>query len=101
MPFAELKGKTYIIPYQQSGYKWTSSNVEELLCDLREFIEETNSKKRIYCLQPLAVVPVGVNRYVVLMDNSGLLRYIFCISIFMVSPLMFSTMKGTWIMKTS
>lgn len=66
MPFAELKGKTYIIPYQQRGYKWTSSNVEELLCDLREFIEETNSKKRIYCLQPLAVVPVGVNRYVVL-----------------------------------
>ena len=47
MPFAELKGKTYIIPYQQRGYKWTSSNVEELLCDLREFIEETNSKKRI------------------------------------------------------
>lgn len=66
MPFAELKGKTYIIPYQQRGYKWTSFNVEELLCDLREFIEETNSKKRIYCLQPLAVVPVGVNRYVVL-----------------------------------
>lgn len=66
MPFAELKGRTYIIPFQQRGYKWTSSNVEELLCDLREFIEETNSKKRIYCLQPLAVVPVGVNRYVVL-----------------------------------
>ena len=101
MPFAELKGRTYIIPFQQRGYKWTSSNVEELLCDLREFIEKTNSKKRIYCLQPLAVVPVGVNSYVVLMDNSGLLRYIFCISIFMVSPLMFSTMKGTWIMKTS
>lgn len=66
MPFAELKGRTYIIPFQQRGYKWTSSNVEELLCDLREFIEETNSKKRIYCLQPLAVVPVGVNSYVVL-----------------------------------
>ena len=36
VPFSELKGKTYVIPYQQRGYKWTSSNVEELLCDLRE-----------------------------------------------------------------
>lgn len=66
MPFSKLKGKTYIIPYQQRGYKWTSSNVEELLCDLKEFIEDANSKKRIYCLQPLAVVPAGDNRYVVL-----------------------------------
>lgn len=66
VPFSELKGKTYVIPYQQRGYKWTSSNVEELLYDLREFIEDTNSKKRIYCLQPLAIVPVGDNRYAVL-----------------------------------
>lgn len=66
MPFSGLKGKTYIIPYQQCGYKWTSSNVEELLCDQKEFIEDANSKKRIYCLQPLAVVSAGDNRYVVL-----------------------------------
>lgn len=42
VPFSELKGKTYVIPFQQRGYKWTSSNVEELLCDLREFIEDAN-----------------------------------------------------------
>lgn len=66
VPFSGLKGKIFVIPYQQRGYKWTSSNVEELLCDLREFIEGTNPKKRIYCLQPLAVVPVGDNRYTVL-----------------------------------
>lgn len=66
MSFSELKGNTYVIPYQQRGYKWTSSNVEELLYDLREFVEDTNPKKRIYCLQPLAVVHMGDNRYAVL-----------------------------------
>lgn len=66
VPFSELKGKTYVIPYQQRGYKWTSSNVEELLCDLREFIEDANPQKCIYCLQPLAIVSMGENRYTVL-----------------------------------
>lgn len=66
VPFSELKGKTYVIPYQQRGYKWTSSNVEELLCDLREFIEDANPQKCIYCLQPLAIVSAGDNRYTVL-----------------------------------
>lgn len=64
--FSELKGRTYMIPYQQRGYKWTSSNVEELLCDLREFIEDSNPKKRIYCLQPLAVAPMGGDKYSVI-----------------------------------
>ncbi len=40
--------------------------MEELLCDLREFIEDANPKKRIYCLQPLAIVPMGDNRYAIL-----------------------------------
>ena len=66
VPFSELKGKTYVIPFQQRGYKWTSSNVEELLCDLREFIEDANPQKCIYCLQPLAIVSMGENRYTVL-----------------------------------
>lgn len=66
VPFSELKGKTYVIPYQQRGYKWTSSNAEELLCDLREFIEDANPQKCIYCLQPLAIVSAEDNRYTVL-----------------------------------
>lgn len=64
-PFSDLKGNVFVIPYQQRGYKWTSSNVEELLCDLKEFIED-RGKKRIYCLQPIAVVEEGKNRYIVL-----------------------------------
>lgn len=66
IPFAYLKGKKFVIPYQQRGYKWTSSNVEELLCDLREFIEHSGEKKKVYCLQPIAIVPNGDNSFTVL-----------------------------------
>ena len=52
--FAELKGKTFLIPYQQRGYKWTKANVEELLTDLRDFINCADVTKKMYCLQPLA-----------------------------------------------
>lgn len=65
-PFGDLKGKTFVIPFQQRGYKWTSSNVEELLDDLREFIENADSKKRVYCLQPLALFRTGENCYAVI-----------------------------------
>ena len=64
--FSELKGKIFHIPYQQRGYKWTKSNVEELLNDLREFISCNKESKRVYCLQPLAIVPLGDERYSVI-----------------------------------
>lgn len=64
--FSELKGKTFLIPYLQRGYKWTKSNVEELLNDLRDFIDCTNPSKKVYCLQPLAVVKLGDEKYCVL-----------------------------------
>ena len=43
--YAELKGYTFQIPYQQRGYKWAPQNVKELLKDLWEFI---NSKMKMY-----------------------------------------------------
>lgn len=52
---SELKDYTFVIPYQQRGYKWTSDNVRVLLDDIRAFIE---SGKTMYCLQPLAVSPI-------------------------------------------
>jgi len=61
--YAELKGYTFQIPYQQRGYKWAPQNVKELLKDLWEFI---NSDKEMYCLQPLAVVRSDNKKYVVL-----------------------------------
>ncbi len=61
--FAELEGYTFLIPYQQRGYKWAPQNVRELLKDLWEFV---NSDKKMYCLQPLAVVRSDDKNYVLL-----------------------------------
>ena len=52
----ELHGYTFVIPYQQRGYKWTKDNVINLLDDLIVFMKEASP---FYCLQPIAVVPVG------------------------------------------
>lgn len=50
---SELKGCSFTIPYQQRGYKWTKDNIKKLLEDLKQFAD---SKEKIYCLQPIAVV---------------------------------------------
>ena len=52
----ELHGYTFVIPYQQRGYKWTKDNVINLLDDLIVFMKKESP---FYCLQPIAVVPVG------------------------------------------
>lgn len=52
-----LQGMNFIIPSQQRGYKWTKQNIDELIEDFRDFIKKGKAKK-VYCLQPLAVVPV-------------------------------------------
>lgn len=77
--FSELKDMTFYIPYQQRGYKWTTSNVEELLNDLREFIECTNQSKRVYCLQPLAVVSKGEKCYVLDGQQRLTTLYLLCV----------------------
>ena len=82
IPFSKLKDKVFVIPYQQRGYKWTSANVEELLFDLKDFIEDKNGKKRIYCLQPLAVVEDGENRYCVL-DGQQRLTTLYLLNIYL------------------
>lgn len=70
---SELKDLVFTIPAQQRGYKWTTDNVKELLEDFRDFIE---SDKKIYCLQPLAIVPVSDNNFCVL-DGQQRLTTIF------------------------
>ena len=56
---SELRGYEFVIPYQQRGYKWTPDNVRILLQDIKDFIDE-GDRKPLYCLQPIAVVPVPV-----------------------------------------
>lgn len=55
--FFQLKNETFLIPSQQRGYKWTPTNIKELIFDLWDFIN-SQSNKRLYCLQPLAIVPI-------------------------------------------
>lgn len=62
--FKDLSEFTFVIPSQQRGYKWTPKNVEELLKDLWEFSKQET--KKIYCLQPIAVVKNGECEYEVL-----------------------------------
>lgn len=78
----DLKGLIFSIPFQQRGYKWTQNNVKELLCDIKDFIECKNTSKRVYCLQPLAVVNKGDNVYGVL-DGQQRLTTLFLLYMFL------------------
>jgi hypothetical protein len=46
----------YSIPAYQRGYRWTPTQVEQLLNDIREFTKRENPKtEEFYCLQPLVL----------------------------------------------
>ncbi|WP_456465271.1 DUF262 domain-containing protein [Desulfurobacterium sp.] len=51
----EILGEKFIIPYYQRGYRWTKSQVEQLLKDLWEFSDKNENKNEFYCLQPIVV----------------------------------------------
>lgn len=75
--FSELKGKIFHIPYQQRGYKWTKSNVEELLNDLREFISCNKESKECTVCNHWPLYHWAMKGTVSLMDNKDLQPYIF------------------------
>lgn len=74
--FSQLKGLIFEIPSQQRGYKWTPSNIKELISDLWEFINAP-AEKRVYCLQPLAVIPVVENKKYSVLDGQQRLTTLF------------------------
>ena len=46
----------YRIPAYQRGYRWTSTQVTQLLEDIREFTQRENPQpEEFYCLQPLVL----------------------------------------------
>src|SRR5688572_8501592 len=48
----------YFIPAYQRGYRWTPTQVAQLLDDIREFTKRENPQpEEFYCLQPLVLRP--------------------------------------------
>jgi hypothetical protein len=89
----DLKGYNFVIPFQQRGYKWTKNNIQELISDFLTFIDKGEEKK-VYCLQPLAIVPLGDKKYEVL-DGQQRLTTLFLLhkAIFGESPYKFEYMR--------
>ena len=51
---------TFIIPYLQRANKWKEKQAKQMLEDFSEFLKQ---EKTYYCMQPLAVVKIGDNKY--------------------------------------
>ena len=51
----EFLGKNFFIPEYQRGYRWTKTNVLQLLNDIWEYRQEPNNRNTFYCLQPVVV----------------------------------------------
>ena len=61
----ELHGMNFYIPSYQRGYRWTKQQVDDLLNDIDEFIEKSkinNQTDSFYCIQPLVVKEIIVNK---------------------------------------
>lgn len=75
----ELIGKHFFIPAYQRGYRWESTQIEELLNDIKEFSDNKDSNSsEFYCLQPIVVRAIDNGRYEVL-DGQQRLTTIFLI----------------------
>lgn len=51
----ELFDKKFFIPSYQRGYRWTKTQINELLDDLYDFVSHSKSENDYYCLQPIIV----------------------------------------------
>lgn len=51
----QLLNHKFLIPDYQRGYRWTDSQVKELLNDIWEFSQKEKVKDEFYCLQPVVV----------------------------------------------
>jgi hypothetical protein len=52
----DLRGKFFVVPGYQRGYRWGKEEVKALLNDLRDFLDNpARDRSSYYCLQPLVV----------------------------------------------
>ena len=47
--------KSFFVPTYQRGYRWTETQVKELLEDLYDFVSTKKDENDYYCLQPIIV----------------------------------------------
>ena len=52
---SDLFGNKFFVPTYQRGYRWTETQVKELLEDLYDFVSTKQDKNDYYCLQPIIV----------------------------------------------
>src|SRR5712671_3246199 len=65
----------YHIPAYQRGYRWTPTQVTQLLDDVREFTKRENpQQEEFYCLQPLVLRPNNDGAYEVV-DGTDAMRW--------------------------
>ncbi len=78
----KLSGNSFFVEDYQRGYKWSVQQVVDLLTDINEFEE----KGDFYCLQPLALIDMGDNKYEVI-DGQQRLSTLFIILSIIDSPI--------------
>ena len=63
---AEIKGDFYVPSYQR-GYRWEKKQVEDLLNDIKDFIDKRSAnlvkENEFYCLQPVVVYKTSDYNY--------------------------------------
>lgn len=52
---SDLFSKKFFVPSYQRGYRWTETQVKELLEDLYDFVSTKKEETDYYCLQPIIV----------------------------------------------
>lgn len=50
-----ISGINFFIPEYQRGYRWSSSEAEQMLNDFKEFCKQKKEEGEFYCLQPIVV----------------------------------------------
>lgn len=68
IPVIDIYGDHFMIPSYQRGYRWTRSQVEDLLNDFKDFASN-RTPEDYYCLQPLVVADDTHNKVFRVIDG--------------------------------
>lgn len=82
-PVDELRAEAFYIPAYQRGYRWTETQVIELLEDVWDFVRiGRKAKGEFYCLQPVVVAPLDGGKWEVVDGQQRLTTLFLVLSFF-------------------